>query len=468
MFNSETYIIRRNTLRKTVKSGLVVILGNSEASANYPSNNYHFRQDSTFRYFFGLNHPDYVGVLDVEACTDCIYGNDYSMDDIIWTGAQPTLREQAATVGVKSTYPLAELQTTITSAIRRGRKIHFLPPYRLSNTIKLSRLLGIKSERIKDYISKELIEAIVSMREIKSREEIASIEEACEIGYNMHTTAMKMCRPGIFERQIAGAIEGIALQHGAGVSFQSIVTQNGQTLHNHYYGNKLEAGRLLLVDAGAENTTGYTSDFTRTIPISGKFTQKQRDIYEIVLAANQKAQDLTRPGVSYRSVHIETMRVIGAGLHSLGLIKGNLDEAVETGAVALFMPHGLGHQMGLDVHDMEDFGENYVGYDESTTRSTQFGLSALRMGKNLREGHVLTVEPGIYFIPALIRKWEQEHIGSAYINFQKLEQYLDFGGIRLEDDILITARGNRLLGRHRVPITVNAVEEIMAAGVDKQ
>lgn len=461
MFEAKTYIDRRNLLRKSVKSGIIVLLGNNEAPRNYPNNGYHFRQDSTFLYYFGLNHSGLVGVLDVEADTDCIYGNDYTIDDIIWMGDQPAISELATSVGVKKSYPLSELSKTVLSAIRRGRKIHFLPPYRLHNTVQIAQLQGIHTARVHDYVSKELIKAVVAQREIKSAAEIAEIEKACDIGYKMHVAAMKMCRVGIYELEIAGAIEGIALQFGNGVSFHSIVTQNGQTLHNHYHGNKLTDGRLMLCDAGAETLMNYCSDFTRTMPVNGKFTDKQKDIYNIVLAANIKAQKEAKPGVTYQNVHLAVARVMAEGLQQLGLIKGNIDDAVANGVVGLFMPHGLGHQLGLDVHDMEDFGENYVGYDDITTRSAQFGLGSLRMGKVLREGHVVTSEPGCYFVPALIKKWEREKINSSFINFQKVETFLDFGGVRLEDDILITAAGCRKLGKHHVPITVEEVEETM-------
>lgn len=464
MFQENVYAQRRDELRRRVKNGVIVLMGNSEASSNYPGNTYHFRQDSTFLYYFGLNNADLIGVMDIEAGTDCLYGNDYSIDDIIWMGDQPSIQSLAESVGVRRSYPTSELEKVVKSALRRGRKVHFLPAYRDANRMMVASLLGLQVDRVRDYVSRELIREIVAMREIKSDAEIIQMEDACDIGYKMHTRAMQMCRPGIYEREIAGAIEGIALQWGQGVSFHSIVTQNGQTLHNHYHGNKLESGRLLLVDAGAENVMNYCSDFTRTLPINGKFTQKQREIYELVLAANLRSQEVARPGVTYQSVHMEAIRVMAEGLHALGLLKGDLQAAIAAGAMALFMPHGLGHQIGLDVHDMEDFGEDNVGYDQQTQRSSQFGLSGLRMGKVLKAGHVVTTEPGLYFVPALIRKWESEKIGSAFINFQKLESYLDFGGIRLEDDILITAKGNRRLGKHHVPITVDAVEQMMEQG----
>lgn len=461
MFDKKVYIDRRNKLRKTVKSGIVLILGNGESPANYRSNTFHFRQDSNFLYYFGLNIPDLVGVLDIEAGTDCLYGDDFTIDDIIWMGPQPSVKDLGESVGVRSTFSQRELYHTVMSAVKRGRKVHFLPPYRHANMQLLESLLGIRTELLPHYVSRELIEAVVAQREIKDAHEIENLDQASEIGYQMHTTAMKMCRPGITEREIAGAIEGIAQQHGAGVSFHSIVSQNGETLHNHNHGNTLESGRLLLCDAGAESTMNYCSDFTRTTPVSGKFTEKQRDIYNIVLAANNRAIELIRPGITYQQIHLEAAKVIANGLVDLGLMKGSVDDIVVNGATALFFPHGLGHQMGLDVHDMEDLGEKYVGYNAEVERSTQFGLASLRMGKRLVEGTVLTVEPGIYFIPALIAKWEAEKINTSFIDFNRAKEYIGFGGIRLEDDILVKANGNRLLGKKRVPITIEEVEAIV-------
>lgn len=462
MFKPEIYSARRADLRKKIKSGVILLPGNVDAPINYLSNAYGFRQDSNFLYYFGLPQPGFVGVIDVDRDTDCLYANDWTLDDLIWMGPQPTVREQAALVGIKSSGNLLELAATLNSAIKKGRKIHFVPPYRGDTKLQLSSLLGIAVERLKDHVSRDLIKAIVSMREIKQPEEIAQLEEVALTGYKMHTTAMGMCREGLSELDVAVELDKIAAQGGGRTSFRSIVSQHGETLHNLSYAGRLENGKLLLIDAGAENAMGYASDHTRTLPVSGKFTPQQREIYDIVLAANAKGQELAGPGVTYQSVHIETMKVIARGLTALGLMKGDPDEAVAAGAAALFMPHGLGHQMGLDVHDMEGLGEKYVGYDDAVTRSTQFGLGALRMGKTLRPGHVVTVEPGIYFIPALIDKWEREHINSAYINFPKLHAYFDFGGIRLEDDILITPNGNRLLSKHRPPIAADDVEAAMA------
>ncbi len=461
MFSKETYTRRRTALRKKMKSGLILLPGNVESPANYAANTYPFRQDSSFLYFFGLNRPGLAGVLDVEADTDCLYGDDCTLDDIIWMGPQPSLREMAAEVGVNNSYTLFELQGVVSKAIRQGRKIHFLPPYRDHNKLMLRNLLGIRAEAMADYASIDLIRAVVSLRERKDAGEIEEIEKACETGYLMHTAVMKMCRPGVYEREIAGAIEGIARSRGAGVSFPSIVSEHGETLHNHYYGNKLQDGRLLLVDAGAETDMNYASDFTRTIPINGKFTQKQRDVYEIVRTANDRTFEHITPGVTYKSLHLEAVRVLSQGLLDLGLMTGRIDDIVENGAYALFMPHGLGHQMGLDVHDMEDLGEKYVGYNEKTERSALFGLGSLRMGRELVAGHVLTVEPGIYFVPALIAKWKKEKINASFIAHDRVKEYLDFGGIRLEDDALVLPRGCRMLGKKRIPIHPDDIEAFM-------
>ena len=463
MFSKETYIQRRQLLRERVSRGGIILLpGNGEAPRNYPDNAYHFRQDSNFLYFFGIQQPDLVGLLDIDAGEDWLFGDDLSMDDIIWTGPQPTVHELGASVGVTRTGSLAQLQETLTLAIRKGRHIHFLPPYRGDNKLKLCAWLGLTPDMVAHRISVELAIAIVSLRDKKSDDEIREIEEACEIGYRMHTTAMRMCRPGVRERDIAGAIEGVTLEMGDGVSFHSIVTQHGETLHNHSHNGILESGRMLLVDAGAENLMNYCSDFTRTYPVNGKFTPMQRDIYNIVLAANARAFELARPGILYRDVHFAAVRVILEGLSALGLVKGNLDDAVEKGVHALFMPHGLGHMMGLDVHDMEDIGEKYVGYDLETERSNQLGVSNLRMARRLQTGMVMTDEPGIYFIPAYIAKWKNEGLNKEFINFDKLEPYMNFGGVRIEDDLLITETGNRILGKRRIPLTFEEIETFMA------
>lgn len=461
MFQSDVYVKRRENLRKQITSGVILFLGNVESPMNYGGNTYRFRQDSSFLYFFGYNQPNIAGVIDIEAGTDCLYGDNMNLEDIIWSGNQTLMIEKGRLIGISSVHGLNELQRTITSAIKKGRKIHFLPPYRGENKIMLSSLLGINIEHLRYYVSNKLIKAIVKLRSEKEECEIEEIENACNTGYEMHVTAMQMCKPGIMEHEIAGTIEGIAMSKNGAVSFPIILSQNSQILHNHNHNGVLKEGRLMLTDAGAETAMGYASDFTRTIPVGGKFSNKQKDIYNIVLAANNKAISMSKPGVFYRDVHLEASRVIASGLKDLGLMTGDVDEAVAQGAHALFFPHGLGHMMGLDVHDMEDLGENNVGYDEEITRSEQFGTAYLRMGRRLKKNYVLTVEPGIYFIPTLIEKWETERINAKFINFNKVKEYIDFGGIRLEDDILITEHSCRILGKHRVPITPGEIEDIM-------
>jgi Xaa-Pro aminopeptidase len=459
MFPKEVYVERRSRLRRKMGSGIALFLGNFEMPMNYPSNTYRFRQDSSFLYFFGLDHPDLVGVMDFDAGTDSIYGDDVDMEDIIWMGPQPSMKDQAAEVGVATTSPLEDLQGVIDAAVKAGRKVHFLPPYRHQNMMVLNDLLGISYGVLPKYASVELIKAVVSLRSIKDAYELAEIDRACDIGYQMHVAAMRMGKHGVYEREVAGLIEGIALQGGGDISFPIILSQHGEILHNHHHASMLEAGRLMIVDAGAETSLHYASDFTRVTPVSGRFTQKQKDIYNIVLAANNNTAAMAKPGVKYQEVHMAAAKVITEGLMALGIMRGNADEAVRNGAHALFFPHGLGHMMGLDVHDMEDIGETYVGYDEETSRIDQFGTAYLRLGRRLEPGFVITDEPGIYFIPALIQKWKEEKINASFINFSKLEEYLDFGGIRLEDDLVITDKGCRLPGKKRVPITVEEVEE---------
>jgi len=461
VFASNVYKERREALRRQIGGGLILLLGNGEASTNYPDNTYHFRQDSSFLYFFGINHPGFAGVIDVEGGEETLFGNDFTMDDIIWMGPQPSVAQQAAEVGVEKSAPLAQLKQVIESAQRQGRKVHFLPPYRHANKLWLEELIGIRVAQLAAQVSVELIKAIVALRSVKSALEIEEIERACDIGYEMHTTAMRMCKPGVKEQLIAGTIEGIALAHGAGVSFPTILSMNGETLHNHYHGNLLQEGRLMLTDAGAETNMNYCSDFTRTMPVGGRFTQRQKEVYNIVVAAHDCAIDHARPGNTWKEVHLEVCRVLARGLKDLGLMKGDVDEAVAAGAHALFMPHGLGHMMGLDVHDMEDLGQIYVGYDDEIRPSTQFGLASLRMGRRLQEGFVITDEPGIYFIPALIDQWRAEGMHTDFLCYDAIDKYKGFGGIRLEDDVLITATGSRFLGQKRIPLYVDEVEEMM-------
>lgn len=462
LFDKETYIKRRDQLKAEIKDGLLLFIGNEEASFNYPANTYAFRQDSNFLYFFGLDLYNLVGVMDVDANKDYIFGNDVDIDDIIWMGPQPSVKELGKKVGVEHTNTLESLQTMITEAVQAGRKIHFLPPYRGEHQLQLSKLVGLRPCTVKDYVSQDLIKAVVKLREIKEEVEIVEIEKAVDIAYEMHTTSMRMAAtPGRIEREIAGTIEGISLAKGGPVSFPIILSVHGETLHNHHHDNVIEVGQMMVTDGGAETTMHYASDITRTVPVGGKFNERQKGIYQAVLDANVKAIEAIKPGVEYREIHFLACKVLVEGLIKVGIMKGDAQAAVDAEAHTLFMPHGLGHQMGLDVHDMEGLGENNVGYDEKTQRSKNFGTAYLRLGKALKPGIVLTVEPGCYFIPALIDQWKTDQKHSNFINYDVVDTYRDFGGIRIEDDILVTENGNRVLGKP-IPKTIEEVEAIMA------
>lgn len=460
MFQKEIYLKRREALASKIENGIIILFGNTESPMNYPSNTYHFRQDSNFLYFAGLNLPNMALIIDVDDKKCTLFGDDFEIDDIIWMGPQPKMSDLAELAGNERVSAYENFDKVVEIAKMNGRKVHFLPPYRAENKIKLSNMLNIPVSDLKAKASIELIKAVVSLREIKDDLEIAEMEKACLTGYQMQTTAMKMCKAGLYECEIAGAIEGIALAGGGGVSFPVILSQNGETLHNHDHSKMLENGRLLLIDCGAENEMNYCSDYTRTIPVSGKFSEKQKAIYQIVYDSNMQAIEAIKPGVKYREVHFLSARVVAQGLKDLGIMKGDVNEAVEKGAHALFFPHGLGHQIGLDVHDMEDIGENYVGYDETTQRSSLFGTAYLRMGKELKPGHVITVEPGIYFIPTLIDIWKNEKKFTEFINYDVLEEYKTFGGIRLEDDVLVTENGHKVLGK-AVPKSIAEIEDFM-------
>lgn len=427
---------------------------------NYPANTYHYRQDSNFLYYFGLDHPDFAGVLDIDNGKDLLFGNDVDMDDIIWMGPQPVVKDQAAAVGISHSEPLSKLADFVKDALAKGRKVHIVKPYRGEVWIWLESLLGVHHSEVKNFISEELIQGIVTMRSIKEAAEIEEMEKAIDVAYLMHTTGMKMAKPGVVEQEIAGAIEGIALAYCGPVSFPVILSVDGQTLHNHYHGNTLREGRMMVIDAGCETSLRYASDITRTVPVGGKFNQRQKEIYEIVLKANMDTIKAVKPGVFYKEVHLLAARTIASGLKDLGLMKGNVEDAVANGAHALFFPHGLGHMLGLDVHDMEGLGENFVGYDSTVTRSNQFGLAFLRMARKLEPGFVITDEPGIYFIPALIDQWKAQGKFTEFINYDKVESYKDFGGIRIEDNVLVTADGHRVLGKP-IPKTVAEVEAVM-------
>lgn len=457
MFSQNIYAERRKKLKEKMSEGIVLILGNVDAPMNCLDNTYHFRQDSNFLYFFGLDYHQLAGVVDVDSGEEIIFGNDRSMDDLIWMGPQESIADKASRVGVALTKPFQQLFGIVQKAVDQGRKIHFTPPYRAENKLLIQQLTGIAPEAQGKAASLELIKTIVSLRSVKEACEIEELEKAAAAGYQMHVTAMKMAQVGTWEQKIAGTIEGISLANGGVPSFPIILSQHGETLHNHDHSAYLKEGKLMLVDAGAETTMHYASDFTRTSPVGGRFSQQQREIYEIVLAANNKASELACPGVTYLSVHLEAAKVIAEGLKAIGLMKGDVEEAVKAGAHALFMPHGLGHMMGLDVHDMEDLGQIYVGYDDEIRPVEQFGTASLRMGRRLQEGFVITNEPGIYFIPALIDQWKASGLHADFINYNRLNNYLEFGGIRLEDDLLITSTGSQLIGK-RIPITPEEVE----------
>lgn len=456
MFSAETYKQRRKILKDHVKSGVIYFPGNDEAPMNYGANTYKYRQDSTFLYYFGIDSAGHEAVIDVDNDLDILFGDDRQIDDVIWMGPELPLADRALAFGVEETSPLSKLADFFNES--NSRKVHFLPQYRADNILKIEKYLGIHNSKVNENVSVDLIKGVVAQRSIKSEEELMEIEKAIEISYAMNTLAMKMSKPGKVERDVFGAVEGLALSLGSGVSFPIIFSVDGERLHNHHHENIMEAGRLLVLDSGAESPMHYASDITRTFPVNGKFTDIQRDIYNIVLNSHLAAIDMMKPGIPYRDVHLKSALVIAEGLTGLGFMKGNPEDAVKEGAHALFFPHGLGHMLGLDVHDMENLGENYIGYTDQIKRSDQFGLAYLRMGKPLEAGHVLTVEPGIYFINDLIRIWKNENKFADFINYDKLESMLGFGGIRIEDDVVVTEESHRILGRP-IPKTIEEVEE---------
>jgi Xaa-Pro aminopeptidase len=460
MFNKETYVRRRQQLRNKISKGIILMLGNNNSPMNYTDNFYHFRQDSSFLYLFGLDFPKLAGAIDLDTGEEIIFGNDFSFEDIIWMGTQVPLIEKCEKVGITKIDSIQNLYNYIRKALTAKRIIHYLPPYRADIMIFLSELLGIHINKIINYSSIELVRALVDLRSIKEKQEIEEMVKAGEIAYEMHTTAMKMAKPGVKEQTISGTIEGIAKAKGGMIAYPIILSQNGDTLHNHDHSQILKNGRLMLIDAGAELESHYASDLTRIVPIGGKFTQKQKEIYNIVLAANNYGRQLTKPGISYLSVHLAAAEIITEGLKQLGLMKGEVKEAVIKGAHTLFFPHGFGHMLGLDAHDMENLGEEHVGYDDEIHRINQFGTAYLRLGKRLKPGFVITNEPGIYFIPSLIEKWKAEKTNADFINFNRLNEYYDFGGIRLEDNIVVTESGCKIIG-NRLPITVDDIERIM-------
>ena len=464
MFDKKTYVDRRAELKKLVKDGVILLFGNNNSPANFPNNGYYpFRQDSSFLYYFGQQRDGLVGVIDIDNNTETLVGDDIDIEDIVWYGSSHSVQDMAEEVGVEHAAPMKTLKTICNDAMRLKRRIHFLPPYRADIKLQIFDLLGIHPNQQKESASMDLIQAVVKMRSTKTPLEIEELERAAVIGYKMHTTAMRLVKPGVTEKYIGGQLTGIAESYGAMVSFPTIFTQHGEIQHGSPSMNKLEAGRLALCDAGAETLENYCSDNTRTMPVSGKFTQRQLEIYSIVEACHDYALEVAKPGVKWMDVHFGVCRLMTEKLKEIGLMKGDTDEAVRAGAHAMFMVHGLGHMMGMDVHDMESLDQINVGFDEEVRPILdQFGTNCLRMGRRLQEGFVVTDEPGIYFIPALIDEWKASGHCKEFINFDKLETYKDFGGIRIEDDVLITKDGCRFLGKDRIPYHPKDVEEFMA------
>ena len=465
MFDTATYIRRRNELKTLVKEGIILLFGNNESPANFPNNGYYpFRQDSSFLYYFGLQRDGLVGVIDIDNDRDILIGNDIDIEDIVWYGSVESMDEMRQRCGAHETMPMKALKTICNEALGKHRKIHFLPPYRHDIKILIFDLLGIHPGQQKDAAGMDLIKAVVKMRSTKEEQEIEELERAAVIGYKMHTTAMRLTKPGVTEKFVSGQVDGIAHSYGSMVSFPTIYTQHGEILHGAPSMNILEEGRLVLCDAGAETINNYCSDNTRTMPVNGKFTQQQLEIYSIVEACHDYALKIAKPGMKYADVHFAVCRLMFDRLKELGLAKGDTEEAVKAGAHAIFLPHGLGHMMGMDVHDMENLDQINVGFDEETRPNLeQFGTNCLRMGRRLEAGFVVTDEPGIYFIPALIDTWKDKGHCKDFLNFDKLEAYKDFGGIRIEDDLLITKDGCRFIGKDRIPYHPKDIEAFMAA-----
>jgi len=460
MFPKKVYTERRERLKSAIQTGLILLLGHEESPMNYQDNQYPFRQDSSFLYFYGLDSPDLAAVIDLEEDKETIFGSDLTVDELIWRGPQPPLREKCEEVGVRETAPPGKLLVKLRKALQQGRTIHFLPQHRPENLLRLEQLLGIHASQIPDYVSEALIKAVVAQRSIKSQDEIRQIEAALDITHEMHLEAMKISRPGMYEREVAGAMEGIALSRGGRLAFPTIFSIHGETLHNHFYGNKMNEGDLVVNDSGAETPLHYASDITRTFPVSSKFAERQKEIYAIVLSAQESAIEAVKPGVEFRSIHRLACSVLTSGLKDVGLIKGDVEEAVQAGANTLFFPCGLGHMIGLDVHDMESLGEDYVGYTDTIRRDPAFGWSSLRLAKALEPGFVITVEPGLYFIPELIERWKAEKKYPEFINYDMLDEYKSFGGVRLEDDVLVLEDGHRILGK-RIPKAIEEVEDML-------
>ncbi len=412
MFRGETYRVRREALIAQMLErgarGVVIVPGNTYSPNSYLANAYYFRQDATFRYLFGSDRADLWGVIDLDSQAQIMCGDDGSLSDIIWTGVLPSVCEIAEQVDIIDVLTLSQLQDYVTKIESQKRTIHILPQYRGETIIALSKLLNRSVDAVADLYSGEFIFSIAELRERKSEEEIEALEDAFKIGYKMHLKAMQMCREGVVEREIGGTLEGIARRDGAGVSFPPICTQHGETLHNISREGVLKSGRLMLCDAGAESLEGYCSDHTRTYPINGKFTDVQRDIYNVVLRTHENVTEIVRPNMLYTDLQHATYTSLAEGLRALGFVNGSDEDIVESGAMSLFMPHGVGHGLGLDVHDCEAFGERTMDLSRFGELYNCSTSCIVRSSWRFQEGTVLTNEPGIYFIPALIEQRRAE------------------------------------------------------------
>ncbi|AXY76646.1 aminopeptidase P family protein [Paraflavitalea soli] len=459
LFNTSVYSSRRQALLQNTGSGLILLMGNEESSMNYKDNTYPFRQDSTFLYYFGLDVAGLAAVLDAESGEVVIFGNELSMDDIVWTGPLPSVKEMAAAVGVSHTAPYNDITTHVRKAQLAGRTVHILPPYRPENRIKLATWLQVPVQDVDRQVSLKLIKAVISQRVIKEDAEVAEIEKAVSISADMHLAGIQYARPGMKEYEVAAKVQEVAFAAGGRLSYPIICTVNGETLHNHYYGNTIREGQMLLLDAGAENDLHYAGDLTRTFPVGKKFTTEQKEVYNTVLASLDHAINLLKPGIRFRDVHAGACEKLVEGLTAIGIMKGNAAEAVAAGAHTLFFQCGLGHMMGMDVHDMEDLGEQYVGYSDDLQKSKEFGWKSLRLGRAVEPGYVLTIEPGVYIIPSLIDQWVAEKKHTNFINYKTLETFRNFSGIRVEDNFLVTADGNRKLGKY-LPKSAEEIESL--------
>ena len=459
MFSSNTYTKRQQELLKNVNLGIILLPGNDESPMNYTDNPYQFRQDSTFLYYFGIIRPGLIAILDTENGTVTIYGDDYTVEDFVWMGKQAAISEQAALCGVNKTGSLMDLAKRVKQASVSNESIHFLPQYRHHNVLKLMQLTGLNVQEVENGASAELIKAVVAQRNYKTEEEIVEIEKGVDTTVDMHIAAMKMLKPGMSELDVVVEIEKIARATGGEISFPTIATINGQTLHNHYHGNIVKEGQLFLLDCGAETSMGYAGDLSSTFPVGRTFSSLQKEIYNLVLKAHYASVAALKPGFTFKNVHRAACLAISEGLKNMGLMKGDVESAVDAGAHALFFPCGTGHMMGLDIHDMENLGEEYVGYD-GEAKSTQFGLKSLRLGRAMKPGFVVTIEPGIYFIPELTDQWRAQKKFMEYLNYDEIDKFINFGGIRNEEDYLITHEGKRLLGNKKKPMLIEDVEEL--------